>query len=55
MVIFIPKLQMQFAEFLQHSSPNHLSIFYSPTSVGLRYGLYAELFLETIVETHKIQ
>ena len=28
-----------FAEFLKHSCPDHLSILYLPTSVGLRYGI----------------
>ena len=35
----IPKLQEQFAEFLQHHSLNRLSILYSSTSVGFGYGL----------------
>ena len=34
----IPKLRCQFAEFLLPSSLKRLSIFNSPTSVGLRYG-----------------
>ena len=34
----IPKLRYQFAEFLLPSSLKRLSIFNSPTSVGLRYG-----------------
>lgn len=38
-VTLIPKLQVQFAEFLQHHSLIRLSILYPPTSVGLRYGL----------------
>ena len=29
---------MQFAEFLNHSSPNRLGILYLPTCVGLGYG-----------------
>ena len=37
---FIPKLQRQFAEFLQHRSLKRLSILYSSTCVGLGYGLY---------------
>jgi len=45
-VILLANLRMQFAEFLQHSYLIHLGIFYPPTSVGLRYGLYVELFLE---------
>ena len=36
---FIPKLQYQFAEFLNYSSSIHLRIFSSHTCVGLRYGL----------------
>ena len=34
----LPKLRCQFAEFLLPSSLKRLSIFSSPTSVGLRYG-----------------
>ena len=34
----LPKLRCQFAEFLLLSSLKRLSIFSSPTSVGLRYG-----------------
>ena len=34
----IPKLRCQFAEFLHPSSLKRLSIFSSPTCVGLRYG-----------------
>ena len=34
----LPKLRCQFAEFLLPSSLKRLSIFNSPTSVGLRYG-----------------
>ena len=30
-VILLPKLRMQFAEFLNHSSPNRLGILYLPT------------------------
>ena len=36
----IPKLRCQFAEFLLLSSLKRLSIFSSPTSVGLRYGQF---------------
>ena len=39
MSLFLPKLQSKFAEFLQHSYLERLSIFYSSTCVGLRYGL----------------
>ena len=38
---FIPKLQGQFAEFLDHGSLEHLSIFNPSTCVGFRYGLSA--------------
>ena len=40
-VTLIPKLRVQFAEFLQHSSLKRLGILYHPTCVGLGYGLYA--------------
>ena len=40
-VPLLPKLQGQFAEFLQHRSLKRLSIFNSSTCVGLGYGLYA--------------
>jgi hypothetical protein len=42
---------MQFAEFLNHSSPNRLGILYLPTCVGFGYGLRAsslEAFLGSI-------
>jgi hypothetical protein len=41
----LPKLRGQFAEFLNDGSHLHLSIFYSPTCVGLRYG-YLDYSLE---------
>ena len=34
----LPKLRGQFAEFLNQSSPDRLSILYLPTCVGLGYG-----------------
>ena len=34
----LPKLRGQFAEFLNHSSPDRLGILYLPTCVGLGYG-----------------
>ena len=34
----LPKLRGQLAEFLDQGSPDRLSILYSPTCVGLRYG-----------------
>jgi len=42
--ILIPKLRMQFAEFLQHSSLKRLGMLYLPTCVGLGYGLMVVLF-----------
>jgi hypothetical protein len=39
-VTLIPKLRVQFAEFLQHSSLKRLGILYQSTSVGFGYGLY---------------
>ena len=38
----LPKLRGDFAEFLCHSSPDRLGMFYPPTCVGLRYGLPAD-------------
>jgi hypothetical protein len=38
-VTLIPKLRVQFAEFLQHSSLKRLGILYQSTSVGFGYGL----------------
>ena len=46
----LPKLRGQFAEFLNHSSPERLSILYSTTCVGLGYGPYMhslEAFLDS--------
>ena len=43
-VTLIPKLRVQFAEFLQHSSLKRLGILYLSTCVGLGYGLLRELF-----------
>ena len=37
-VLLLPKLRTQFAEFLNHSSPNRLGILYLSTCVGLGYG-----------------
>src|SRR5687767_8162744 len=38
MAPLLPKLRGQFAEFLNHSSPDRLSILYLTTCVGLGYG-----------------
>ena len=45
---------MQFAEFLNHSSPNRLGILYLSTCVGLGYGLHLlclEAFLGSVEST----
>ena len=47
--ILLPKLRIQFAEFLNYSSLARLRILSSPTCVGYRYGCLialTELFLE---------
>ena len=36
--LLLPKLRRNFAEFLNHSSPDRLGMFYLPTCVGLGYG-----------------
>ena len=41
-VTLIPKLRVNFAEFLQHSSLKRLGIFYLSTCVGFGYGLNDE-------------
>jgi hypothetical protein len=46
-VTLIPKLRVQFAEFLQHSSLKRLGMLYLSTCVGLGYGLcWWSYFLE---------
>ena len=48
-VLFLPKLQSHFAEFLQYSSLIHLSLLDLSTCVGLGYGLlFKKLFPEKI-------
>ena len=42
--MLIPKLRMQFAEFLQHSSLKRLGMLYQSTCVGFGYGLTLALF-----------
>ena len=39
--LLLPKLRRNFAEFLNHSSPDRLGILYPPTCVGLGYGFRA--------------
>ena len=51
MVPLLPKLRGYFAEFLNHSSPEHLGILYLTTCVGLGYGPRCpslEAFLDSI-------
>ena len=43
-VTLLPKLRVQFAEFLQHSSLKRLGILYLSTCVGFGYGLTWRLF-----------
>ena len=43
MVPLLPKLRGHFAEFLNHSSPERLSILYLTTCVGLGYGPYTHI------------
>ena len=43
-VTLIPKLRVQFAEFLQHSSLKRLGILYLSTCVGFGYGLCRSYF-----------
>ncbi len=50
MAPLLPKLRGHFAEFLNHSSPERLSILYLTTCVGLGYGPYMhslEAFLDS--------
>src|SRR4029453_2851150 len=46
-VTLIPKLRVQFAEFLQHSSLKRLGILYLSTCVGFGYGLCWSYFEES--------
>ena len=43
MAPLLPKLRGQFAEFLNHSSPDRLSMFYLTTCVGFGYGPYTHI------------
>jgi hypothetical protein len=47
-VTLIPKLRVQFAEFLQHSSLKRLGILYLSTCVGFGYGLRWSYFQEPL-------
>ncbi len=46
--MLIPKLRMQFAEFLQYSSLKRLGMLYQSTCVGFGYGLCGGYFLELL-------
>ena len=50
MSLFLPKLQSKFAEFLQRSYLERLSIFYLSTCVGLGYGLYSKYYFRKILK-----
>src|ERR1700751_692692 len=47
-VTLIPKLRVQFAEFLQHSSLKRLGMLYQSTCVGFGYGLRQSYFQEPL-------
>ena len=47
-VTLIPKLRVQFAEFLQHSSLKRLGMLYQSTCVGFGYGLRWSYFQEPL-------
>src|SRR6201985_1773482 len=47
-VTLIPKLRVQFAEFLQHSSLKRLGMLYQSTCVGFGYGLCWSYFQELL-------
>ena len=51
----MPKLRVQFAEFLQHRSLKRLGILYLSTCVGLGYGLYAGVISWNTYAAHTIQ
>ena len=54
-VTLLPKLRVQFAEFLQHSSLKRLGILYLTTCVGFGYGLYGGAISWNRVPAHTIQ
>ena len=51
----LPKLRVQFAEFLQHSSLKRLGILYLTTCVGFGYGLYGGAISWNRSAAHPIQ
>ena len=54
-VPFIPKLQGQFAEFLQRSSLKRLSLFDLSTCVGFGYGLFWRFFPGELKNLHSLK
>jgi hypothetical protein len=48
MSLFLPKLQSKFAEFLQRSYLERLSMFYLSTCVGLGYGFNIKCYFQKI-------
>src|SRR5690606_2214501 len=54
-VTLLPKLRVQFAEFLQRSSLKRLGILYQSTCVGFGYGLYGGAISWDHFTAHPIQ
>lgn len=54
-VTLLPKLRVQFAEFLQRSSLKRLGILYLTTCVGFGYGLYGGAISRDRVQAWTIQ
>lgn len=54
-VTLLPKLRVQFAEFLQRSSLKRLGILYLTTCVGFGYGLYGGAISRDHVQAWTIQ
>ena len=54
-VTLLPKLRVQFAEFLQQSSLKRLGILYLTTCVGFGYGLYGGAVSWNLFAAHPIQ
>ena len=54
MSLFLPKLQSKFAEFLQRSYLERLSLLDSSTCVGLGYGNYLKIISCKIFSTTQI-
>ena len=54
-VTLLPKLRVQFAEFLQHSSLKRLGILYQSTCVGFGYGLYGGAISRNFITARPIR